>query len=208
MRMRKKRHTVERISACADIVLQNAAEIGKMREKFPCSLEIGCGKGDFAVAASQQITDMPFIALEKCADAAVLAIEKAKAAGCDNLKFIIGDAENLSAFFQHGDISRIYLNFSDPWPKARHYKRRLTFRRYLELYKTLMTDDGVIIFKTDNRALFDFSLEEFKACGFRLENITNDLHASEFNANNIQTEYERNFSAKGFTINRVEAYIR
>ena len=106
------------------------------------------------------------------------------------------------------EVNKIYLNFSDPWPKAGHAKRRLTHRNFLAQYRRILKPDGAIFFKTDNRGLFDFSLEEFKECNFRLENLTYDLHNSEWADGNIMTEYERNFSAKGFSINRVEAWCK
>lgn len=209
MRMRKKKHGEERIAACGEYILSNREDILKLKEKitFPIRLEIGSGKGDFAVGFSSKHKDKHFIAMEKISDVAVCLLEKAKNAGCDNMSVIIGDAKMLPELFEKGEISEIYLNFSDPWPKEGYKKRRLTHRNFLEMYKSLLCDDGAIFFKTDNRILFDFSLEEFAACGFRLENLTYDLHSSEWNADNIETEYERNFSAKGFTINRVEAYL-
>jgi len=210
MRMRKKKHGFERIIACEEYLLKNREEIENLRAegKMPLRLEIGSGKGDFSVAFSSKYKDKLFVAMEKISDVVVCLLEKAKAAECDNLKVIIGDAKTVTDLFEKNDVCELYLNFSDPWPKAGHAKRRLTHRSFLELYKNVLTDDGVIIFKTDNRGLFDFSLEEFEAAGFRLENITYDLHNSEFNEGNIQTEYERNFSAKGFSINRVEAYVK
>lgn len=210
MRMRKKKHGNERIEACSEFLLGGKEEINKLRAEgnMPLRLEIGCGKGDFAVTFSSRYKDKLFVAMEKFSDVAVCTLEKAKVAECDNLKVYIGDAKNLPELFEKGDICELYLNFSDPWPKSGHAKRRLTYREFLKLYKSIMTDDGVIIFKTDNRPLFDFSLEEFEAEGFKLENITYDLHNSPQNEGNIETEYERNFSAKGFSINRVEAYLK
>ena len=210
MRMRKKKHGNERIAACEEFLLKSKEEIDLLRAEgtMPIRLEIGSGKGDFSVAFSSHKKDKLFVAMEKISDVAVCLLEKAKKAECDNLRVVIGDAKTLTELFEKNDVSELYLNFSDPWPKAGHAKRRLTHRNFLELYKKVLTDDGVIIFKTDNRGLFDFSLEEFEAAGFKLRNITYDLHNSEFNEGNIQTEYERTFSAKGFTINRVEAYLK
>lgn len=217
MRMRKKKHGAERIEACSDLLIQNTTilsenipEIFKNDNslKMPLYLEIGCGKGDFVCGMAEREPDANFIALERIADVAMLAMEKCKAHELENVRFIIGNVAKLWDMFPDGLIDRIYLNFSDPWPKAGHAKRRLTHRDFLAQYKRILKPDGAIFFKTDNRGLFDFSLDEFRESGFRLENLTYDLHNSEFNADNIQTEYERNFSAKGFSINRVEAWLR
>ncbi|MBQ8400043.1 MAG: tRNA (guanosine(46)-N7)-methyltransferase TrmB [Clostridia bacterium] len=210
MRMRKKKNGEARIQALSRLLLESPAEIDNLRSegRLPCRLEIGCGKGDFAVACSEKYKEQPYIAVELISDVALCAMEKADAAGCENIKFLISDAKKLTEYFQKGDVSHIYLNFSDPWPKSKHYKRRLTYRTFLEIYKSILTDDGVICFKTDNVGLFDFSLEEFEASGFELDQLTRDLHASEYNGDNIETEYERNFSAKGFPIHRVEARVK
>ena len=117
------------------------------------------------------------------------------------------DCVYLDELFAPGEIDVIYLNFSDPWPNKRHAKRRLTYRAFLERYHKVLRTDGMLYFKTDNRDLFDFSLEEFGIAGYTLENVTFDLHASEWAKDNIVTEYEANFSAKGFKINRLEAYL-
>lgn len=209
MRMRKKKHGAERIAACADLIFTTRDEIENfLKEKGSAiELEIGCGKGDFAIEASKR-TDKPFIAMERFSDVAVVAMEKAKAAGCDNLHFIVGDAAQLlPVLFQKGEVDTIYLNFSDPWPKKGYAKRRLTHRNFLALYKELLPENGKIVFKTDNVGLFDFSLEEFEAMGLRMEELCRDLHNSPYNEGNIQTEYERNFSAKGFPIHRVVVYM-
>ena len=217
MRMRKKKHGAERIEACSDLLLQNTAicaenipEIFKRDKNLqnPLWLEIGCGKGDFVCGMAERYPDSDLIALERIPDVAMLAMEKCKARELSNVRFIIGNVAKLWDIFADRSIDRIYLNFSDPWPKAGHAKRRLTHRDFLGQYKRILKPGGAIFFKTDNRGLFDFSLDEFRECGFRLENLTYDLHSSEYNADNIETEYERNFSAKGFTINRVEAWLQ
>lgn len=207
MRMRKKKNGIARIEACSEYLIRNKEQIDALREegKFPCRLEIGCGKGDFAVAASERYREEPYIAMELISDVALCALEKAKAAQCGNLKILIANAKNLTDYFQKGDVKVLYLNFSDPWPKKGHTKRRLTYRGFLELYKQILTDDGKICFKTDNAGLFEFSLDEFKEVGFCLSEVTDDLHNSIYNEDNIETEYERNFSAKGFSIHRLVA---
>ncbi len=213
--MRKKKHGAERINACSDLLIQNTAvnkdnigQIFKTDEKMPLWLEIGCGKGAFVCELARQNPNVHLIALERIADVAMLAMEKCKSAELANVRFIIGDVAKLWDIFEDGAVDRIYLNFSDPWPKAGHAKRRLTHRNFLMQYKRILAPDGAIFFKTDNRGLFDFSLEEFAECNFRLENLTYDLHNSEWADANIMTEYEKNFSEKGFSINRVEAWVK
>ncbi len=203
MRMRKKNHGAERISACAEYFIPE----GTVITDSPIDLEIGCGKGSFISGLSKRFPDKNFIAMERVSDVILLAAERIKAEEAKNVKFIIGDARNLKEYFPLGSVSRLYLNFSDPWPKKGYAKRRLTHRGFLELYKEILVPNGEIVFKTDNIGLFEFSLEEFKAAGFKIKELTYDLHNSEYNDDNIVTEYEKNFSEKGFKINRVVAYL-
>ncbi len=208
--MRKKKHADERIAACSDIMLK-LDENGAYTDGFlsyPClHLEIGCGKGAFICETAKRNPDIHYIAVEKIANVAVTALERAKAEGIENIRFIIGDAGGICEKLGEHTIKRLYLNFSDPWPKKGYAKRRLTHRGFLEKYKRILKEDGELFFKTDNRPLFDFSLEELGASGFRLEALTYDLHASEYAADNVMTEYEANFSSQGVPINRVEAYL-
>lgn len=204
MRMRKKRNGEQRIAACDEYIIHDKSEI----TQFPVELEIGCGKGAFILELSRRNPDTSFIAMERVSDVILLAAEKIKAEEAKNVKFLIGDAKGLCDIFPESSVRRIYLNFSDPWPKKGYYKRRLTYRGFLEIYKKILANDGEIIFKTDNSGLFEFSLEEFEAAGFKLKELTRDLHNSEYNENNIVTEYEKNFSEKGFKINRVVAYLK
>ena len=203
MRMRKKRNGAQRIAACDEYIIHDPTEI----PQFPVELEIGCGQGSFILELSKRNSDVNYVAMERVSDVILLAAEKIKSEEAKNVKFIVGDAKNLPEMFPQGSVRRIYLNFSDPWPKKGYYKRRLTYRGFLEIYKNILVPDGEIIFKTDNAALFDFSLEEFEAAGFKLKDLTRDLHNSEYNEGNIVTEYEKNFSEKGFAINRVIAYL-
>lgn len=203
MRMRKKKHGAERISACSEYFVPE----GTVITDFPIELEIGCGKGSFISGLSKRYPDKKFIAMERVSDVILLAAERIKAEEAKNVKFIIGDARNLKEYFPSSSVARLYLNFSDPWPKKGYAKRRLTHRSFLELYKEILVPNGEIVFKTDNIGLFEFSLEEFEAAGFKLKELTYDLHNSEYNDDNIVTEYEKNFSEKGFKINRVVAYL-
>jgi tRNA (guanine-N7-)-methyltransferase len=211
--MRKKKHTDERLLACADIIVENPTEQkGKWRQLFgkdsttPLEVEIGCGKGAFMLELAKRNPDTVFVAVEYCREAMLLAVEKAFGEGLENVRFLNADAAKLGEYFEEGEVSGIYLNFSDPWPKARHAKRRLTAPSFLAVYRGILKDGGWIRQKTDNVILFESSLENYQACGWRLEEICRDLHASPRAAENILTEYEINFSGKGLAINAVTAY--
>ena len=215
MRARKKKHGAERIAACAEILIEDTATLKNDPQSFfpterPLHLEIGCGKGNFACGMAAAHGDVNFIAMERVADVACIALEKAKACADtrpDNLRFLIGNAENLTEWLPPHSIDCLYLNFSDPWHKARHAKRRLTHRDFLARYREVLKVGGVLRFKTDNVNLFDFSLEEFAAAGLRVENVTRDLHNSPFAEGNVMTEYEKNFSEKGFPIHAATIYF-
>ncbi len=214
MRMRRKKHGAERIAACAEFLLE-APEVSfadpssHFPSRLPLQLEIGCGKGDFAVGMAAKHPDQNWIAMERVSDVACLALEKAmrkKDAIPGNLLFLIGDARNVAEWFPEHTVDTIYLNFSDPWPKKGYAKRRLTHRGFLELYRRVLVPGGMLKLKTDNEGLFDFSLEEFAAAGLTVEWQTRDLHASERAADNVMTEYERNFSERGQVI--YSAWVR
>lgn len=212
MRMRKKKHGAERIAACASLLIQCPTQPDQpavcpadlFTEARPVHLEIGCGKGNFAVGMAARHPEWNFIAMERVADVACLALEKAQEAAADrpgdNLRFLIGNAEHLGEWMAPHSISRIYLNFSDPWPKKGYAKRRLTHRRFLELYRGLLVEGGELYLKTDNRGLFDFSLEEFEACGLTVLFSSRDFHKTPEAADNVMTEYEANFTAQGMPI--------
>lgn len=212
MRMRKKKHSAERLAACeryvysGEGVLSDACSPFGMRDA-KVYLEIGAGKGRFACAMAERNPDVCYYAMERVTDCVVLAAERAASGEfgeLGNLKFVIETADELLGMFKPASIDAIFLNFSDPWSKKGYAKRRLTHRRYLALYMTLLRDGGVIRFKTDNVGLFDFSLEEIEAMGLKPSIVTRDLHASEWNEGNIMTEYEENFSSQGININMLE----
>ena len=214
MRMRKKKHGAERIAACAELRIENIEVLkdgfdGVFAESRPVHMEIGCGKGNFACGMAAKHPEINFIAVEKVADVCCIALEKAKARAeersGDNLRFIISDAKELSENVLPHSLDCIYLNFSDPWPKSGHAKRRLTHKGFLEMYKKLLKEDGILRLKTDNVGLFDFSLEEFEAFGMKILWQTRDLHVTPENADNVMTEYEKNFSDKGQPICSVVA---
>lgn len=213
MRMRKKKHGAERLAACSEIRISEPSAPTDPAAFFPTArpihLEIGCGKGDFAVGMSSKYPDRNWIAMERVADVACLAMEKAmqtKESRTDNLRFLIGDARNLNVWFLPHSVDCLYLNFSDPWPKKGYAKRRLTHAAFLEQYRELLKPGGMLFLKTDNEGLFRFSLEQFALCGCTVEWMTEDLHASELAKDNVMTEYERNFSERGQVI--YSAHVR
>ncbi len=209
MRVRKKKHCAERMERCARIWIKDPAACrskwaGVFANENPIHIEIGCGKGAFVCGMAQKHPDINFVAVEKEEDVIVTAMEKAEALGLNNVRFVSLDADKLDDFFAFGEAQRIYLNFSDPWPKKKQAKRRLTHKNFLDIYKKVLRPGDYIWFKTDNKALFEFSLNSFAAENYKLENITFDLHASDFE-DNVMTEYERRFSEDGMPIYRTEA---
>ena len=183
---------------------------GKWAEVFgndhPIHIEVGMGKGQFIIEMARRNPEVNYIGIEKYSSVLVRAVEKLEDFEQDNLRLIRMDAENIEEVFDKDEVDRIYLNFSDPWPKDRHAKRRLTSTRFLERYNNILTPEGRVMFKTDNKDLFDFSLEQVEEAGWILENHTYDLHHSEYNEGNVMTEYEEKFSAKGNPICRLVAY--
>lgn len=172
----------------------------------PIHIEIGMGKGQFITTCASQNPDINYIGIEKYSSVLVKALGKRDLLKTDNLLFIRMEAENITDFFAPGETDRIYLNFSDPWPKDRHAKRRLTSRQFMERYKIILSDNGFVQFKTDNRALFNFSIEEIKESGWRLDEIIYNLHKDGPAANNIMTEYEQKFYKLGNPIYKLTAY--
>ncbi|MEH2944460.1 tRNA (guanosine(46)-N7)-methyltransferase TrmB [Lachnospiraceae bacterium KK002] len=164
----------------------------------PVHVEIGMGKGRFLMALARENPRNNYIGIEKYSSVLLRALQKMEEAPLENIRFIRMDAETVSNIFQKGEVERIYLNFSDPWPKDRHARRRLTSRQFFARYDSILKPDGHVEFKTDNQGLFDFSLEEVKEAGWKLDGCTRDLHHDEtMNQGNIMTEYEERFSAMG-----------
>ena len=194
--------------ANSEFVIQDAekhrGEISSLfPSKQPLFIEIGMGKGQFITTLAKNNPDINYIGIEKYSSVLVRAIEKQTELELPNLKFIRMDAENINDVFAENEVDGIYLNFSDPWPKDRHAKRRLTSRQFFARYEKLLKPEGKIQFKTDNSARFDFSLEEVEAANFKATEVSYDLHNSEWNEGNVMTEYEERFSAKGNPIKRV-----
>ena len=204
MRARKKKNGEKRLEAVSEYFIEKPI-LSPDKKTF---VEIGCGKGKFIIENAEKNPDIDYIAVEKVPDVILLAAEKAKERDIKNIRFMICDAKELTELFGENSVDLIYLNFSDPWPKAKHYKRRLTYKAFLDVYRSILKPDGAVFFKTDNIGLFEFSLEQFTLDNWNLKNVTYDLHNSEFAEDNIMTEYEKNFSEKGFNINRLEAWIK
>jgi len=173
----------------------------------PVALEIGCGKGGFAIAMAEKYPSVNFLALEKMSNVILTPLEEVAKRGLENLKFLNIRAECLPCYIPEKSLSVIYLNFSTPLPKLGYATQRLTHRNFLEVYKKLLVDGGKIIQKTDDREFFEFSLEEYKACGFALKEVTFDLHEKGNPEWNIVTEYEAKWIEKGLPIHRVEAIL-
>ncbi len=213
MRMRPKKNREKRMERVEHLFIatndDGVAEVDTQYEqKGRLFLEIGCGKGAFITGLSKQYPDDRLLAVELVPDVLMMAMEKVEREEASNVKFLHANAENIADIIPHGSVSRLYLNFSDPWPKKRYAKRRLTSPNFLERYKQILATDGMIIFKTDNKGLFDYSLESFVANGFDVSDVCFDLHSDPvFSIDNIETEYEKNFSAKGFLINRLVARV-
>ena len=210
MRMRRKKHREERLENCSLYLIEDLISYKNdikaifSDNKKPLHIEIGCGKGKFITELAALNPDINYLAFEKNLDVLVLAAEKAKAKELDNLKFFAGDVNILSQFETSSKCDRIYINFCDPWKKKGYAKRRLTHSNFLSMYEQVLSQNGEIHFKTDNKGLFEFSLNSFSEYGLKLKNITLDLHASDFEGN-IMTEYETLFSEQGNPIYRCEA---
>ncbi|MBQ2802848.1 MAG: tRNA (guanosine(46)-N7)-methyltransferase TrmB [Lachnospiraceae bacterium] len=164
----------------------------------PLHIEIGMGKGKFIHTMAKEHPEINYVGIEKYSSVLLRAIQKMEEEELSNLKFIRMDAEDIIKVFGKGEVDKIYLNFSDPWPKDRHAKRRLPSRQFLERYNQILREDGRLEFKTDNRALFDFAVEELEPAGWKAEVVTYDLHSDEaLMQGNVMTEYEEKFSSMG-----------
>lgn len=208
MRLRNVKGSRETIAANEWCVQTETAFRGNWKKDVfenenPLHIEIGMGKGQFLMKLAKLNPDINYIGIEKYSSVLVRALEKMEEEPLSNIRFIRMEAENIEEVFAPGEVDQIYLNFSDPWPKDRHAKRRLTSKEFLGRYANIIKKESQIIFKTDNRPLFDFSLEQVEEAGWNLVNHTFDLHNSEYVEGNIMTEYETKFSAKGNPICRM-----
>lgn len=202
MRLRNVKGSREQIAASAYTIKDADSLKGQWATQFqdgkPIQLEIGMGKGKFIMALAEKNPHIHYIGIEKYSSVLVRALEKMEERPLENLHFIRMDAENIVDVFAKGEVDKIYLNFSDPWPKDRHAKRRLPSREFLARYDVILKKDAFLEFKTDNRELFDFAVEELEPAGWEADFITYDLHADEkLMEGNVMTEYEEKFSAMG-----------
>ena len=208
MRLKNVKGASKVIEASECVILNPNDYKGKWKKVFnnsnPIHIEIGMGKGDFIIGMAKMYPNINFIGIEMYDSVIVKAITKLNQEELDNIKLIRMDARLIEDVFDK-EIDLIYLNFSDPWPKNRCAKRRLTHERFLTRYENIFKNKKTIYMKTDNIDLFAFSIESLSEFGYKLKNVTLDLHNSDFE-NNVMTEYERKFSSKGVKINRLEAY--
>ncbi|MBR5022664.1 MAG: tRNA (guanosine(46)-N7)-methyltransferase TrmB [Oscillospiraceae bacterium] len=200
-----------RMAATAAYRIENPADRkGIWRElKKDCNalwVEVGCGKGKFTAETAQANPDVLLIAVERCREAMVVAMENAQNMGLTNVFFIDMDVSNIEEIFAPGEMDRLFINFPDPWPRKKNGKRRLTHRGFLDKYCRTVKEGGEIHFKTDNAPLFEFSVEEFAACGLEVKNLTRNLH--ENGIVGIMTGYEEKFHALGTPINRCEVVCK
>lgn len=202
MRRRNVKNVDVRIeNASLNVITNGQVHKGKWHELFgnnnPIYLEIGMGKGDFIIEHAKTNPNINYIGLEKFPSVLIQAADKLNNEHLPNLYLLLVDADTLAEIFEESEISQIFLNFSDPWPKARHAKRRLTSEKFLKNYKKILKADGVIEFKTDNRELFEYSIVSMNNYGMKFLDLTFDLHHRDPEVYIIKTEYEKKFMAKG-----------
>ena len=201
MRMRRKPNLIPRMERCADVHVTEPAELrSRWGEEFPAykeiRLEIGCGKGRFTAEQARRDTEMLLVAIEKDPSALVMAMERIQNEEVPNVRFMEQDAADLREFFAPGELSRVYINFPDPWRKTRQHKRRLTAPSFLAIYRELLPEGGQVWFKTDNEPLFEWSMESFAECGWKVEPMPEGSPL---------TDYEAKFMEMGLPIHRVVA---
>ncbi|EGD28991.1 MULTISPECIES: tRNA (guanosine(46)-N7)-methyltransferase TrmB [Streptococcus] len=209
MRVRNRKGATELLEAHPQYVILNPADAkGRWQEIFgndhPIHVEVGSGKGAFVSGMAKANPDINYIGIDIQKSVLSYALDKVLATDVPNIKLLWVDGSDLTDYFEEGEIDRLYLNFSDPWPKKRHEKRRLTYQSFLSTYQQILPENGEIHFKTDNRGLFEYSLVSFSQYGMKLKGVWLDLHASDFE-DNVLTEYEQKFANKGQVIYRVEA---
>ena len=201
MRLRHIKGAEEEIAESPYVVQEPKELKGKWHEFFgnnnPIRIEVGMGKGKFIMELAEKNPDVNYIGIERYSSVLLRGLQKRAEMEINNIYFMRIDALELEEVFAEGEVDRIYLNFSDPWPKDRHAKRRLTSDRFLPIYDKILKKDGMIEFKTDNQGLFNYSMESIPEAGWTIEAATFDLHNSSMNEGNVMTEYEIKFSSEG-----------
>ena len=209
MRLRHIKGAEEEIAESPYVVQDMESMKGKWHELFgntnPIRIEVGMGKGKFIMELAEKNPDVNYVGIERYSSVLLRALQKRAELELPNIYFMRVDALELADVFAEGEVEKIYLNFSDPWPKDRHAKRRLTSDRFLAVYDKILQKDGVVEFKTDNQDLFRYSLESIPEAGWRVLAQTFDLHHSELAEGNVMTEYETKFSAEGKPICKLVA---
>ena len=210
MRLRHIQGAEETIATSPFVIQEPEQHRGHFHELFgndhPIRIEVGMGKGQFLMELATRHPEINFIGIERYSSVLLRAIQKREQLELSNIYFMCVDAKGLSEIFAPEEVERIYLNFSDPWPKDRHAKRRLTSKEFFARYNVILKEDGRVEFKTDNRPLFDFSVESVKEAGWKLDAVTYDLHHDEeLCQGNVMTEYEEKFSSKGNPIHKLIA---
>ncbi|HEL0066383.1 tRNA (guanosine(46)-N7)-methyltransferase TrmB [Streptococcus equi subsp. zooepidemicus] len=209
MRVRKRKGAQEHLENNPHyVILEPEAAKGRWCEVFgndhPIHIEVGSGKGAFITGMALKNPEINYIGIDIQLSVLSYALDKVLTSQAPNVRLLRVDGSSLTNYFDAGEVDMMYLNFSDPWPKSRHEKRRLTYKSFLDTYKQILPENGEIHFKTDNRGLFEYSLASFSQYGMTLKQVWLDLHASDY-PDNVMTEYEARFAKKGQVIYRLEA---
>lgn len=209
MRLRHIPGSEEEIANSPYVIQNPSGKKGSWREVFgnenPIEIEIGMGKGRFIMELAARHPETNYVGIERYPSVLLRGLQKREDLELDNLYFMCVDAKNLAEIYEPGEVGKIYLNFSDPWPKDRHAKRRLTSEDFMAVYDQILKPDGTVEFKTDNKGLFEYSLEAIVNAGWNIKDSTDDLHHSEMGIGNVMTEYEEKFSSKGNPIYKLVA---
>ncbi len=209
MRLRHIRGAEETIAASPYVVQEPKMQKGRWEEVFgnknPIYIEVGMGKGRFIMELARLHPENNYIGIERYSSVLLRALQKMEEMELPNIRFMCVDAKELGEMFEKGEVSQIYLNFSDPWPKDRHAKRRLTSPEFMKVYQQILAEDGRVEFKTDNKGLFEYSLEAIPEAGWKITEKTFDLHNSPMAEGNVMTEYEMKFSSEGQPICKLVA---
>ena len=209
MRLRHIPGSEEEIAASPYVIQNPSGRKGCWKDVFgnenPIEIEIGMGKGRFIMELAALHPNINYVGIERYPSVLLRGLQKRAELELNNIYFMCVDAKNLAEIYAPGEVEKIYLNFSDPWPKDRHEKRRLTSEDFMAVYNQILRPDGVVEFKTDNRGLFDYSLEAIPRAGWKIADYTYDLHHSEMGVGNVMTEYEEKFSSKGNPIYKLIA---